>query len=93
MKNFNPLPTYVLLPIFARTLRESGQPVVFRAQGWRVGSGLEISVYQGGQWVTTFAAQPPSAALTALVNFGRAVRAAGVPCRITLSVYPGQSPF
>lgn len=90
---FSPLPAYMLLPIFAQVLRESGQVVVFRAVGHRVGNGLEISVYQGEQWVTTFAATPPSVALTGLVNFARSVRAAGVPCRVNLYVHAASLPF
>lgn len=97
MKNpsqqFTPLMSHELIAVFARVLQSQGEPVVFRAIGHRLGAGLEIAIYSGEIYITTFAATPPSTALTGLVNFARNVRAAGVPCRVNLYVHAASLPF
>ena len=90
---FTPALPHVLLHTFAQVIQASGEPVHFRAVGFRIGSALEITVYCGDIVVTSFSADAPSVALTGLVNFTRSVRAAGVPCRVTLLVHAASLPF
>lgn len=89
---FSPLPAHILLA-HAQAIRDSGQPVVFRAVGLRYQTGLEITLYHGETYITTFAARPPSTALTGLVNFARLVRLSGIPCRVNLFVHAASLPF